>query len=197
MKPTFGITPLNPDALGGDICDAITSEADAALDAGDAVLGPLVQRLLGAIQCAIDDDQATITKIDRKIKTVIGRHHGPGAKCVDRCYSIIYGFLADELAINESYLLQILARTGAVPIGTPLDSALLILEQTKDGSGVRYAGELVLSVREAIPYFDDLIEVLREIRDRLPALPVNLSGEPMARHEPEAFLPDYYVPDEG
>lgn len=79
-------------------------------------------------------------------------------------------------------LTQLAAKGGFTEAGEPLEAALQA--ELADASKLAYQGTLVLAVAEAIPYLNQLIEVLREIRDRMPPIATRIAGEPPARYQP-------------
>lgn len=77
---------------------------------------------------------------------------------------------------QQRYMLtHIATRSGMIGLNDPLEAALIA--EAVRAPEMAYAGTLVLAVKEAIPYFEQLIEVLREIRDRMPAQAIAVKGE--------------------
>lgn len=72
-------------------------------------------------------------------------------------------------------LTQLAAKGGMAKVGDPLEAALI--KEITEAPQLAYAGTLVLAVKEAVPYLDQLIEVLREIRDRMPPKAIHVRGE--------------------
>jgi hypothetical protein len=88
---------------------------------------------------------------------------------------------------NDLLLTQLAAQAGLTQPGDPLEAA--ITQSAADAPELAYSATLLLALRDAMGQFSGLIEVLREIRDRMPSLPVEYRGEPrstaVATAEPE------------
>ena len=83
--------------------------------------------------------------------------------------------LYDWQSQNDLVLTQLAAGVGLTQPGEPLESALL--NQTAQAPELAYSASLLLALREAMSHFGGLIEVLREIRDRMPPLAASVPGE--------------------
>lgn len=93
----------------------------------------------------------------------------------------------DTWQFDMNFLLtQLAAKGGFTKAGEPLEAALQA--ELASAPKLAYEGTLVLAVAEAIPYFEQLIHVLREIRDRLPAAEVRLPDEVPSGDDDEELI---------
>lgn len=85
---------------------------------------------------------------------------------------------------EAGFLLQnIGVKGGMIQPGDPIDVALAA--EVAAAPELQYMGTLVLAVKEAVPFLEQLIQVLREIRDRMPGSPVRYKGEVKSGDEDE------------
>ena len=54
------------------------------------------------------------------------------------------------------------------------------MQEVAEAPELAYSATLLIALRDALPYLGQLIEVLREIRDRMPGQPIRFVGEPLA-----------------
>jgi|HubBroStandDraft_6_1064221.scaffolds.fasta_scaffold148478_2 hypothetical protein len=79
------------------------------------------------------------------------------------------------LTENDLLLNHLAASAGILKPGDPLESVLL--DQVAEAPELAYSATLLIALRDAIPRLDSVVEVLREIRDRMPPSAVRLTGE--------------------
>lgn len=93
---------------------------------------------------------------------------------------------------NLLLLTQLAAAGGLTQPGDPLEAALL--QEVAAVPELAYSATLLIALRDFLPHFGSLVEVLREIRDRMPQPPVYVAGEPKAIapaiEEPEIDITD-------
>ena len=77
------------------------------------------------------------------------------------------------------------AAAGLRQPGDPLEAALI--EQVSVAPDIAYSATLLLALRDAMPHLGRIVEVLREIRDRMPGQPIQFEGEAAAVDEPDAI----------
>lgn len=132
-----------------------------------------------ALNAAVADIVSKNTKVISKLIDKIVRHADREqtvlGDALDAIQTTVLNGL-DAYIYDQEYLLsQLAAKGGLTKAGDPLTQALLT--ETTQAGQLAYQGTLVLAVKEAIPFFTQLIEVLREIRDRMPELPLRTQGE--------------------
>lgn len=153
-------------ALKGLLSSLAESEADLS--------GP-IKTLLAHVKDEIDADTRCIQKLSNKLKSGLTKSQAKSGNTLESIISAIVGFLFRSLADSESNLLQLCVKCGLIKIGQTLDDVVALEDEPEQRHD--WGGTLVLSVKEAVPYFEQLIEVLREIRDRLPGQPIEYKGE--------------------
>lgn len=160
-----------------------TTAANAALmnaiqtlleDEEDQVALPMTQLNQYIAQLSLDSSK-TITSIGNKIIKSIAMQNVANENDIDALGTAILAPLYDWQAQNNLLLTQLSAGVGLTQPGDPLESALL--NQTAEAPELAYSATLLLALREAMGRFDGLVEVLREIRDRMPGLPMSVRGE--------------------
>lgn len=172
-------TPWNqgPQPADQAVLDAI-DELQAGIE--DSLAGPMQAINNATINVFIEGDK-TINKITKTVNQTCD-------KCTTRALDqldLVLTQLINALNIWQQdihfVLTQIVAKAGWTSPGMTLE--LLMQQWQEVMNKVDFGPPLVLSVKEAIPHFDQLIEVLREIRDRLPPIPLHVVGEPPAHAE--------------
>ena len=144
---------------------ALNQGLDALITANGKAVKGLTNRVLAAInKRVVKDDEAT----DSAITTLL--------QGIDAW-----------LAGQHFTLTQMAAKGGLTEVGEGLEAALA--QDAAAGKQLAYQGTLVLSIREAEGKIDELIEVLREIRDRMPGQPVQWPGETPALDEDDVIVP--------
>lgn len=86
--------------------------------------------------------------------------------------------LQDWQEENNLLLNHLAAAAGVIQPGDPLEAALVT--QVAEQPELAYSATLLIALRDVLPLFGQIVEVLREIRDRLPNAPVHVPGEPRA-----------------
>jgi hypothetical protein len=164
--------------------------------------------LMGAIQALLEDEENNvalpmttlnqgIAKLSQESSRLIARVGnkliaGIAARAVEsdnhieRLGTAILAPLYTWQAENDLLLTQLAAKTGLTKPGDSLEMALVA--QTAEAPELAYSATLLIALREAMGEFRGLIEVLREIRDRMPPIAASVAGEARERgptiHEP-------------
>jgi hypothetical protein len=152
-----------------DSLDQLLAESEDSLDVPASTLNQ-------AVSDVVTEQAKSLKRLTEKILRSADRE---AVKADDALNAINTGLLGGiDAWMNENHYLlsQMAAKGGLQAIGAPLETALETA--TTAAPQLEYLGTLVLAVKEAIPYFEQLIEVLREIRDRMPNTPVRVPGEP-------------------
>lgn len=164
----------------------------------DALMIPL-STVNQAVVDVVDKNSALIGKLQGKILRKLDHATTKNLDALDGVYTRLLAGL-DAYQYDAHYLLQQLAVKGGITqAGQPLETALL--EQVTRAPELAYGATLVLAVKEAIPFFEQLIQVLREIRDKLgervvtpaPTTPI-IAGDP--DHDDEAAAADKPLPQD-
>lgn len=108
--------------------------------------------------------------------------------------TILAGLNAHQADI-EYLLTQLASKAGMIGVGDTLEAA--ILSEAAQGPELGALGSLVLQVGEARGLFEDLIEVLREIRDRMPGQITRLPRETPASEGEVEDEADQASPDDS
>jgi hypothetical protein len=104
--------------------------------------------------------------------------------------SMLQGISA-EIDQNALLLNHLASAAGLLQPGDPLESALL--DQTAEAPELAYSASLLLAIKEAMPHLGAIVEVLREIRDRMHDAPAALPGQPPETgeaYDPMTDLPE-------
>jgi hypothetical protein len=128
----------------------------------------------------VDQNAKIITRLQEKVIKAADRDTTRQLDQLDGVYTRVLEGLNLWQEDANFLLTQLAAKGGFTKAGEPLEAALQ--KEVTEAPQLAYAGTLVLAVKEAIPFFEQLIEVLREIRDRLPGVATDLRGEPPAKY---------------
>jgi len=120
----------------------------------------------------------TITSIQGKLIKSIQAHAVANDNDIDRFGMIILQPLQDWQSENNLLLTQLAAHAGLTQPGDSLEAALV--QEVAEAPELAYSATLLIALRDALPYLGKLVEVLREIRDRMPGQPMRFAGEPLA-----------------
>ena len=157
------------------ICDV--SRGSTALQSIDQFIGenheglsvPMTT-LNQAISNLIEGNGKAIKGLTSRVVKAIDRHVVTNDEQVDSALTTLLQGIDAWLSSQEYALTLMSSKGGLLEIGEPL--AAVLAEDAAQGKQLAYQGTLVLSIREAEGKIDELIEVLREIRDRMPGQPV-------------------------
>lgn len=160
----------------------------------DALMIPMTT-LNEAITAIVDKNSGIIAKMQGKLLRKIDHASTKQLDALDGVYTRLLQGL-DAYQFDAHHLLEQLAvKGGFTQVGQPLETALL--KEVTEAPQLAYAGTLVLAVKEAVPYLEQLIEVLREIRDRMPPLSIRVKGEtPPASEQDEPKADDQAEPEQ-
>jgi hypothetical protein len=180
----------------------ILSDTDQLLDAEDQALqgllgllseqesdlaGP-IRALIAHVEAEIKANEACIERCRRKLQSSAGKHLAGAGNALDSICSGVLGDIHGHLTHNDMTLAQLGVKGGVLEPGQTLES--WIDPDPEPEPQYQWGGVLVLSVKEALPHLDELIEVLKEIRDRLPPVAVGLPKELVSEeHPPEMPVP--------
>ncbi len=143
-------------------------------DAENQIALPLTRINQGIAKLSAQNSK-TITPIMNRLLRSIEQFAVDNDNAIDALGLAILQPLQDWQAENNLLLTQLAAGAGLTQPGDPLEAALLA--QVADEPELAYSATLLLAIRDALPYLGQLIEVLREIRDRMPSPPVEFPGE--------------------
>jgi hypothetical protein len=178
------------------------SAADQVLQAIDALLVEQDDKLVlpmttlnSATSTIFQKNQKVITALQNKVLKAADLATTQSLDALDSVYTTLLQGL-DTWQYDSNFLLtQLAAKGGFTEAGEPLHAALQ--KELAEAPQLAYGGTLVLAIAEAVPYLDQLIEVLREIRDRMPPQAMRVFGtqpaksaqedEPIVDTEEEAF----------
>jgi hypothetical protein len=150
-----------------------------SLDAGtlenESRLGAVVNKCLDHVAGSTEELGKTIRSAQTKCKNHLSRATATCADGIDVVVTGMLGWLVSGTDENHFVLQQLAVKTNIVYPGEPLEN--MLSRHTEEGDGVKYMGELVLSVKEVVPFAKQLLEVLREIRDRIGGFPEVVQGE--------------------
>jgi len=145
------------------------------LEQNEIALGGIGQTLDTACSECLSDSDVTLSKIKRKLLQSIGRNLANNENNLEQTCTAITQALTDGITTNEIEIQQIAAKSGAIPVGADLTDLLEI--PTGYTMQAPVTGTFILDARNFGPFCQSLIDVLREIRDRLPGMAVELPGE--------------------
>lgn len=160
----------------------------------DSLVLPMT-KLDKAVSDIVVKHAKTVATFQDKILRAASRHTTKAVDQLDGVYTRLLQGL-DAWQYDMHFLLQQLAaKGGVIKVGDPLETALI--EEATRAPELLYGGTLVLSVKEAVGHLDDLIEVLREIRDRMPPRALRLRGEPPSLDAGEDVSLNVWIGREG
>lgn len=99
--------------------------------------------------------------------------------------TVLLSGLHAQVQENDLLLNHLASSAGMIGPGDPLEAALL--NQVADAPELAYSATLLIALKEAMPIGWAIVEVLREIRDRLQGEPIAFQGEFPALEEPDAI----------
>lgn len=169
----FSITPQSAEAAAMAAIDLILTEQD------DALSGPM-QALVSAVANSTTKDEKSLNKISNKVMQAADMHSTLALNSLDQSFTAINRAMEQWQFDMHFLLTQLAAKAGLTQPGEQLESALTTTDEQMLSTS--YGQSLILNCKMLVPFFDDLIEVLREIRDRMPPIPLHVSGEPPARY---------------
>lgn len=167
---------------------ALMNIDEALVEQDDKLILPM-NTLNKATSSIFQKNTQIITKMQEKIIKAADRETTTALDHLDGVYTTVLQGL-DTWQFDVNFLLtQLAAKGGFTEAGQSLEHALQ--KTLAEAPQLAYQGTLVLAVKEAIPYMEQLIEVLREIRDRMPPNAMRVAGERAA----ESALPDEPIID--
>jgi hypothetical protein len=120
----------------------------------------------------------TITGLQNSLIKSINQANVASENDLDPISMAILRPLQDWQEQNNLLLTQLAASSGLTQPGDSLEMALV--NQIAEEPELAYSATLLIAIRDMLPYASQLIEVLREIRDRMRDVPVHFRGEPLA-----------------
>lgn len=156
---------------------------------------PMTQ-VSNTVKEVVEKNAKLITRMQGKILRGLNTTTTHHLDMLDGVHTRILGGL-DAWQSDVHYMLtQLASKSNSIQTGQRLED--MLIHEAEKAPELAYAGTLVLAVKEAIPYFEQLIEVLREIRDRMPGSPVSFPGEKAAADEDETIVDyDALIEDEA
>lgn len=142
----------------------------------DQMCFAIIDKLTNHLCEAVKDQDKAVNKIARKISGFIGRELAKQSNGIDQVATKLLAWIGGCAASNEWTLTGIAVKAGILGAGDSLDSVVWDQEPATS-LGPEYGGTLVLDCRGLADQLAPLLEVLREIRDRMPALAITLPGE--------------------
>ena len=154
----------------------IAAGLEAGCAANESDLDGLVCKLADWLDDSLDNQQKVIAKVQSKLRGKITAAQTRDANALDSIFTGLVRWIDNGLSNSEWTLTGIGTKAGVVQPGQAIDQ---VDWQPDPGQslGPEYGGTLVLSCRELGPALEPLLEVLREIRDRIGGAPVVVAGE--------------------
>jgi hypothetical protein len=169
--------------------EQVLMSIDELLVANDDKLVVPMTTLNKATSSVFQKNTKIITQLQQKILKAADLETTKHLDALDGVYTTVLQGL-DTWQFDVNFLLtQLAAKGGFTEAGQSLEHALE--KELSEAPQLAYQGTLVLAVAEAIPYLNQLIEVLREIRDRMPPNAMRVAGEVPAK----SAMPDEPVID--
>jgi hypothetical protein len=178
------ITPENAQLL-----DSIST---LLADAENNITLPMTAINQGIAQLSVQNAKA-LTKIQGALIKSIEQHAVTNDNAIDQLGMAILAPMQGWQEENNLLLTQLAASAGLTQPGDPLEAALVA--QVADEPELAYSATLLIALRDALPHLAELVEVLREIRDRMPPTAIRNVGEQPAAGEDDEQVggddPDY------
>ena len=134
----------------------------------------------------VTQNEKLVTKLQGKVIKDINRHLTHQDNAIDGLSTTVLSGLQAWQDSTHLLLTQLAAKSGLTGPGDPLEQALV--EQVAEAPELAYSAALLIALREAMGRFDGLVEVLREIRDRIGGEPVRFAAEQPAVDELEVVI---------
>jgi hypothetical protein len=166
------------------LLDAI-DEMQALSEAGMSII---FTRTNQAIADLVKKNDKIVVGLQGKILKQLAKDQVESDNHIDRLSTLVLSGLDDQQFSSHMLLTQLAHKGGFTKAGYPLESALL--QSEVQAPSLAYLGTLLLALGDLKPFAAQLIEVLREIRDRMPGVPTELRGEAHAKLEPSAVIID-------
>jgi hypothetical protein len=132
-------------------------------------------RVNQAVVDIVQHNAKPVVKMVDRIIRALDKHTTVQADKVNAVQTTVLAGLESWLFNQEQLLQNLAVKGGVIQPGDTLDAALEA--STTEGGGLTYQGSLLLEIAKLEPWLGQLIEVLREIRDRLPPSPIRTPGE--------------------
>jgi hypothetical protein len=118
---------------------------------------------------------ATIAKVSKVLTRKLDQAVTDNDNGLELVGTVILQGINAYLTENDLLLNHLAASAGILKPGDPLESVLL--NQVAEAPELAYSATLLIALRDALPIGRQIVEVLREIRDRLPPSAIRLAGE--------------------
>lgn len=165
----------------------------ASLSETESDLAEPIKKLIANVKDEVDKINAQIEKLKKKLKQSLGKSQAAVGNELESSIGKLVGVLYQGLVDNEAILQQEAVKGGVLQPGEPID--VLVDGKPDLESPLKWGGQLILNMGDIKGVFVELLEVLREIRDRIGGVPMEFKGEEPAEdfEEPEQIttqLPD-------
>ena len=173
---------LPPKATGDQI--ALLQAIAQGQAANDAEISLVLNSLNRHVAQLSQKNGKIITGIQETVLKKINQELVDNDNTIDQVSTAILARTQEWLNDNQLLLSDLSAAAGLRQPGDPLEAALI--EQVSVAPDIAYSATLLLALRDAMPHFGRIVEVLREIRDRMPPQPIGVVGEAPAEAPVEA-----------
>ncbi len=182
----FSVTPQSAAEQALAAIDSLLAEQD------DALSGPM-QALHEATYNSFTTNNQVLTKITQKITRAGDQYTTQVLNAIDSVFTTINNYMETSQFDVHFLLTQLAAKAGFTEPGQQLESAL---EETTEAKELSYGPTMTLDCRGIGQWFEDLIEVLREIRDRMQPTPLHIHGTPRAMYPSSKESPEVDTKEE-
>lgn len=148
-----------------DPVGTMVSDLEDEIGAHQNELVDVVARLVNQLSEQQDLDGASINRIQRKLSVSANKEQVDDSDRLTVISNALQQILDVEQTEHGSLLRDIAVKCAWINPGEDLPD--ILRAPGEQGPALRYGGTLVLSVREAIPWMEKLINVLEEIRDKM------------------------------
>lgn len=189
--PPPDIGPIAPPPPGPSLSDnlQLLKSIEALLvDGEDSISLPLTAINQGIAKLSALSSK-TILKLQADLLKYLDLGNVDSENDLDALSVAILRPIQDWQLENNLLLTQLAAGAGLTQPGDPLEQALV--NQVAQEPELALSATLLIALRDFGGKVDSLVEVLREIRDRMPQFPVHVQGEP------EAIAPAEQLPMPG
>lgn len=162
-------------------------QIDAMQDAQDAALVLPLTALNQSTVDAVGAAQKSVNKLLSRILQRIDRETTTSLDALDGLFTTTSAAINQYLMENEFLVGQLAVKGGLIEVGNSLESALQ--DEAEQAPQLLYASTLYQALEDLKPMLRDILEVWREIRDRMPPLALHVAGERPAQepsNEPDA-----------
>lgn len=151
-----------------DAIDTLQDQQD------QSILLPLTA-LNQATVAAVSEAQKQIVALQSRILQRVDKETTRNLDALDGLFTTVMSSIDETQFENEFLLGQLAVKGGLIQVGDQLSAALQ--DEAEQAPQLLYAATLYEAIESVKPMLRELIEIMAEIRDRMPPLALHVAGE--------------------